>query len=78
MTVKVKLHTTLKKFAPADSGGKVEMDVPEGATAQSLIERLEIPENFVGAVFVAGQRSELDLLLTEGMEVDIIAPMGGG
>lgn len=79
MTITVKLHTTLKKFAPEDwKGGTSEMEVPEGAVARTVVEALGIPENFVGAVFLGSQRGELDDALTQGCELNIIAPIGGG
>lgn len=79
MNVTVKLHTTLKKFAPeGTTGGVVPLTLEEGATATSAAKALEIPEDFVGAVFIDGQRVEADTELTEGTEVNFLAPIGGG
>ena len=78
MKITVKLHTTLKKFAPEESRGVVELELPDGARAQDAIVALKIPENFVGAVFIAGQRVEASADLEEGIEVNLIAPIGGG
>lgn len=79
MNVTVKLHTTLKKFAPEGTrGGVVPLELQDGATAKTAVEALEIPEDFVGAVFLGAQRSELDSPLTDGVEVNLLAPIGGG
>jgi len=79
MKVTVKLHTTLKKFAPPDSaGGKVPMTLADGATVRSVTEALGIPGEFVGAVFLGPARADLDAALSEGVEVNLLAPIGGG
>lgn len=79
MTITVKLHTTLKKFAPGDwKGGASTMEVPDGAVPRTVVEALGIPEDFVGAVFLGSRRGELDEPLSEGCELNIIAPIGGG
>ncbi len=79
MNVTVKLHTTLKKFAPADAkNASMSMDFEDGATAKTVADALKIPEDFVGAVFIDGQRQQLDTALVEGMEVNFLAPIGGG
>lgn len=79
MKVTVKLHTTLKKYAPAGAeGGTAVLEVADGATVRSLAAQLGIPEGFVGAVFLGSQRAELDSTVAPGIEVNLLAPIGGG
>ena len=78
MNVTIKLLTTLKKFAPAETKGTIPMEFEAGATAKTAAAHFEIPEDFVGAVFIDGQRAELDTALADGMEVSFLAPIGGG
>lgn len=79
MKVTIKLQTTLKKFAPEGTQrGEVPLELPEGSTAKDAAAALEIPEDFIGAVFIDGQRVELDTPLAEGKEVNLLAPIGGG
>jgi len=79
MNLTVKLHTTLKKFAPPDAeNGTIEMQLDPGATPRAIAAILSIPEDFVGAVFIDGQRADLDTALAEGMELNFLAPIGGG
>lgn len=78
MNVTIKLHTTLKKFAPPETKGTIPMEFDAGATAKTAAEHFEIPQDFVGAVFIDGQRAELDTPLADGMEVNFLAPIGGG
>ena len=79
MNVTIKLQTTLKKFAPEGTQrGEVPLDLPDGSTAKDAVAALKIPEDFVGAVFIDGQRVELETALVEGQEVNLLAPIGGG
>lgn len=79
MNVTVKLHTTLKKFAPEGTkGGVVPLTLEDGATAQSAAAALEIPEDFIGAVFIDGQRVPAETPVQEGTEINFLAPIGGG
>lgn len=79
MNVTVKLQTTLKKFAPEGTQrGEVPMELPDGSTAKAAAERLQIPDDFIGAVFIDGKKVGIETPLSEGMEVNFLAPIGGG
>lgn len=79
MNVLIKLQTTLKKFAPEGTQrGEVPMELPAGSTAKAAADELKIPQDFIGAVFIDGKKVELDTPLSEGMEVNFLAPIGGG
>ena len=75
MTVTVKVHAALRKFA---EGGQAELKLDEGASARDAARALGIPEGHVGAVFVGSDRCELDTALTDGAELNFFAPLGGG
>lgn len=78
MTVIVKLHAALRKFAPPGGGDRVQLQLAEGARVADAIARLGIPANFTGMVFLDGERSGLAAKLGDGREVSLFPPLGGG
>lgn len=79
MRLTVKLFATLGKFRPDAAGEKpFELQVHDGATVQKVIEMLGLPENVVRVVFVNGRARPLDWTLSDGDELGIFPPIGGG
>lgn len=54
------------------------MQVPPGETVAALIEKLNIGQQFVGAVAVNGQAVDVDSPLHEGDELRLFPPSAGG
>ncbi|GIW41317.1 MAG: hypothetical protein KatS3mg076_1894 [Candidatus Binatia bacterium] len=78
MKVTVQLHAQLKKFLPPETGGRTEVEVPDGATVAQVIERLGIPPKHAGMT-VSGDRSlEPDAVLADGAHLDVFPPLAGG
>ncbi|MBN1372353.1 MAG: MoaD/ThiS family protein [Anaerolineaceae bacterium] len=80
MRVRVKLFATLGNFAPVTGlpGTPFEIDLPEGADLSILIDRLKIPAESVKIAFVNGIIQPPNFILTDGDDVGIFPPIGGG
>lgn len=79
MRVRVKLFATLVRELPqAKPGIPFEVELPEGAKVQDLVEVLKLPATEVKSVFVNGRSRSLDWALSAGDEVGIFPPIGGG
>ncbi len=80
MKVKVKLFATLQRYAPEGqfAGEPFEMELPEGSTIATVIERLAIRPHEVKVTFVNGKARAEVYRLREGDEVGIFPPVGGG
>jgi len=80
MRVRVKLFATLGNFAPVNGlpGTPFEVDLPAGANLSILINQLQIPADSVKIAFVNGIIQPPDFILTDGDDVGIFPPIGGG
>jgi molybdopterin converting factor small subunit len=79
MKVTVKLYATLSRYRQGERAGTpYEMELPEEATLQKLIEQLKIPIEETRITFVNGIIQEPDWKLKDGDEVGIFPPIGGG
>ncbi len=79
MLVMVKLFATLRELFPdLGIGEPMEVKLPDGASVSDLIEKLEIPPDEVKLVYVNGRLRSMDYVLSEGDEVGIFPPVGGG
>jgi molybdopterin converting factor small subunit len=78
MTVTIKLHAGLRKFAPSGAGDRVQVTLAEGATVADAMQRIGIPANFAGMVFLGSERSGFATKLADGQEVSLFPPLGGG
>jgi len=77
--IKLKLFANLRQYLPgAPIGEAVEFDVPNQSTLGELAAQLKLPPDEVKICFVNGIICELDQILTEGDEVGIFPPVGGG
>lgn len=79
ITVEVKLFATLRRqFPDLGVGEAMSVELPEDATVGELVRELELPEDQVKVVFVNSTVRKEDYVLTDGDEVGIFPPVGGG
>lgn len=77
MKVKVKCFATLAEADTCDYKGSIEYDVSEGATVDSLVERLDIAKEEIKIVFRNNQVVDFDTLLAEGDQLGFAPAVGG-
>jgi sulfur carrier protein ThiS len=79
MQVVVRLYASMRIYAPHLSVGQPQIvEVPEGASAQDLMQVLGIPEDVTKILVINGRKEELCYLLQEGDRIGIFSPVGGG
>ena len=79
MVVTVRLHTILRRETPEGVVDRLKLDLPIGATIQSLVERLEIKLRGEALLLVVnGKIVKEDQVLAEGDEVRLIPAVSGG
>lgn len=79
MKVEVKLFASLRRFqSPEAQGGKVQVELEEGAIVQALLDSLGISGQEAEIILVNGLRTETDALLKEGDQVSLFPMLGGG
>jgi molybdopterin converting factor small subunit len=79
ITVEVKLFATLRRqFPDLKVGEAMSVELPEDATVAQLVKELGLPEEQVKVVFVNGTVQKGDHGLTDGDEVGVFPPVGGG
>lgn len=79
ISVQVKLFATLRRARPdVPLGQPFPVELREGATTADLMRTLELPEEEVKLIFVNGRSREPDHVLSDGDEVGIFPPVGGG
>jgi molybdopterin converting factor small subunit len=77
MRVTVELQAYLQQYSP--NGKDVfEIDLPEGATVQTLINKLEVPDELANVIIVGNTNAGYDHPLAEGDRVTLIPPLAGG
>jgi molybdopterin converting factor small subunit len=79
ITVRVKLFATLRRQFP-DLGidEALEVELPDDATVAQLVEKLQLPKEQVRIMFVNNTFQKGDYSLSNGDEVGIFPPIGGG
>lgn len=83
MIVKVKLFAMLKKHLPEGTKGEtMELEMPEGATPQQVIDRLEIPKGMAHLAMLDGYHLLPDertgRSIKPGETLAIFPPIAGG
>ncbi len=77
MRVTVDLQAYLAQYSP--NGQSVfEYTLPEGATVQTLISQLEVPEELAGVIIVNDVNGDFTDALHDGDRVILIPPLAGG
>jgi sulfur carrier protein ThiS len=79
ITVDAKLFATLRRVRPdVPLGQPCSVALAEAATVADLINELGLPEEEVKLVFVNGRSCKMDHVLSEGDEIGLFPPVGGG
>ncbi len=79
MQISVKLFASLARFSNGGlPGTPFQMQLPDAATVQDVLQRLGIPAEETKVAFVNGRIRDTDWLLNPGDEVGIFPPIGGG
>ncbi|OFV82306.1 MAG: hypothetical protein A2W26_08105 [Acidobacteria bacterium RBG_16_64_8] len=79
MQVNVVLFGPYSRLLPGESrDGHVTLEVEVSATVEQVLDRLEIPPEGRTYVTVNGRHVGLEILLSEGDEIGVIVPLGGG
>lgn len=74
MHITVQCFATLDKYAP--QGG--ELDVEEGETVLSVMQRLGVPRDEVKIIFINGRHVTDDTTLKEKDRLGLFPAVGGG
>lgn len=79
MKIQLKLYGNLRRLSPGGQAGvPMTIDLPDGACLQDVVDQLEIPAEETKVAFVNGIVREWSFHLTEGDQVGIFPPVGGG
>lgn len=77
MQIKVVLFSVFRDKLPPENRGRTTLDLPEGATIQDALQRLDIQ---IHAVVSLNGQIEMDFttVLKDGDEMQVFRPIGGG
>ena len=79
MKVRVSVYGTLRKrFPDYQDGQGMDIHIPDEATAQDLLDRLQIPESLSPVVAVDGRIRNPDDRLNQGADIRIFQTIHGG
>jgi sulfur-carrier protein len=79
MKIQVKLYGDLRRLSPGGkAGAKMEVELPEGACLQDLVEQLQIPPEETKVAFVNNLIQDWNYRLKADDQVGIFPPVGGG
>lgn len=79
ISVQVKPFATLRRhFADIEVGEAVLVELPDEATVGDLLSELDVPREQVKIVFVNGTVQKQDYSLSDGDEIGLFPPVGGG
>ena len=77
MRVTVELQAYLEQYTP-DGQSVFEYTLPDDATVQTLVRRLNVPEEMAGVIVINGRSADFDNPLQDGDKVIFIPPLAGG
>jgi sulfur carrier protein ThiS len=66
------------QYLPHGEGGAAVLEAPSGTTVMSLLDSVALPASHRHYITVNGGRVKDDVALSEGDEVRVIVPLGGG
>jgi molybdopterin synthase sulfur carrier subunit len=79
INVKVRAYAGLGRYLSGLTAGvSMEITVPHGATIGALLDQVGIPRAETKLCFVGSLHREQDYVLSEGDEVALFPPVGGG
>ena len=77
--VSVRLHTVLRRKTPEGVVDRLEIDLPDGATVQTLLDVASIPLSGDALLLVVnGRIVKPEQVLSEGDQVRLVPAMSGG
>ncbi len=77
MRVTVELQAYLEQYSP-DGQAVFEYTLPDGATVQTLVRQLSVPEEMASVIVLNGRSADFDDPLQDGDRVILIPPLSGG
>jgi molybdopterin converting factor small subunit len=77
MQVTVELKAYLSRYSP-DGQATFRQELPDGATVQTLVSRLKLPDEDASVIVLNDRNADLDEELAEGDRVTFIPPLSGG
>jgi hypothetical protein len=77
MRIKVILHSVLREKLPPETKGRVELELPEGASVAQLFDQLDLPVHVSWALNGSLQRDR-QIILQPGDEVRVFRQGAGG
>lgn len=77
MKIKVSLFANLKKYAQ-DGKTDFNVDLPPGATLDTLIQAIKVPDEVKRVALVNGRHAKNESRLAEGDTVTVFPPFTGG
>ncbi|MCH7999330.1 MAG: MoaD/ThiS family protein [Chloroflexi bacterium] len=77
MRVTVELQAYLEQYSP-DGQAVFEYTLLDGATVQTLVRQLKVPEEMAGVIVINGRSADFDNPLQDGDKVIFIPPLAGG
>ncbi|KKL18097.1 hypothetical protein LCGC14_2478930 [marine sediment metagenome] len=77
MRVTVELQAYLEQYSP-DGQAVFEYTLPDGATVQTLVRQLSVPEEMASVIVLNDRSADLDNPLQDGDRVILIPPLAGG
>ena len=79
MKIQLKLYGNLRRLSPGgQAGAPMEVELPDGATLQGLVDHLGIPAEETKVAFVNGLVRDWAYELKAGDKVGVFPPVGGG
>lgn len=78
MRIRVQVFGELMESLKDSAGGRLDLEVPEGADIKTLLDRLGLAAGYVGVILVNGKFSNRDVLLNQDDQVQIIPQLEGG
>jgi sulfur-carrier protein len=79
ITVNVGLYGPLRQaFPDVKLGEQMQVELPDGATIERLVEQLQLPADQVKVIFVNHRIRDDEYELEDGDRVAIFPPVGGG
>ncbi len=79
VNISVKLFASLRKYRPdLDHGEAANLELPDGATLNDVLNELGIAPDETKQCFVNALVQDLDWVLQDGDEVGVFPPIAGG
>lgn len=79
MRVSVTCFGAVREYLPeGTAGNRAEVEIDEGATVGTLVDRLAAPRRLIFSLLVDGTQASIDAELRDGSEVTLMPPFSGG